>query len=216
MGPRLYKRHHVEQGLEVLAGQSELVRARVEQLTEAHLESLCGKPTLTSFTSLIKSICSQQLSTKAARTIYGRVLDLVPAANGVDVCPNAVAGCSEVDLRSAGLSTAKLRSVKDLAARFVDGQLSDELLSSVEDVDRLGELLLDVKGIGPWTVQMFAIFFLRLPDVEVLNDLGVRKGCAKLYNLKQVPSKEAMEAYCKQWKPYRSLGAHLCWKILDM
>jgi DNA-3-methyladenine glycosylase II len=216
--PRGTKDDDVDVGLSVLSDRDEALRVHIDALRKSarHYSSLYSRPEYSAFTSLTKSICSQQIGTKAARTIFGRVKDLCPSTSSIDVCPRAAHLASDDILRQAGLSAAKRKSIKDLASRFVHGELSDEVLSSVDDMDRLGKLLLPVKGIGPWTVQMFGIFYLGLPDVEVLNDLGVRKGCAKIYGLKHAPSKEAMARISSRWRPHRSLGARLCWKALDI
>ena len=234
MAPRLLKRAHVESGLEVLGKKHKGFARVIQRLTDAQIETLHQTTPApnSAFTSLTRSICSQQLSTKAARTIFSRVQRLVPAqepheethdvnvgkkhnTTDIAVCPHAVHAAAEEDLRQAGLSTNKIRSIKDLASRFVTGTLSDDILAAAEDIDELEALLLDVKGIGPWTVQMFAIFFLRFPDVPVTGDLGVRKGYAKIFST-SLPSPTAMEKVVISWAPYRSLGAHLCWKALDM
>lgn len=229
--PRLVRVEHVEEGLRSLSRSTPELAKAIALLSSSQIEAMSARPAHTAFTSLIKSICSQQLSTKAARTIFTRIQQLVPApaptlttaaiptativSTVANVCPHALHAVPEEELRQAGLSTAKVRSVKDLAFRFVEGTLSETLLANAEDIEELQHLLLCVRGIGPWTVQMFAIFFLRLPDVAVTGDLGVQKGYAKIRRMTK-PTKLAMESVTMRWKPYRSLGAMVCWKALDM
>ena len=217
MAPRLLKRAHIESGIEALGKQDERL-ARFVSGQETRLEVFPSPPQKSAFSALARSICSQQLSTKAAATIYTRLQKAVPAENDDDtcVCPHAVSTATEEELRRVGLSQSKVRSIKDLSSRFIAGTLSDEKLAAVEDLAELEALLLDVKGIGPWTAQMFAIFFLRLPDIAVTGDLGVRKGCAKIYGLSSLPTPKVMETIVESWWPHRTLGACLSWKAADL
>ena len=150
MAPRLLKRAHIESGIEALGKQDERL-ARFVSGQETRLEVFPSPPQKSAFSALARSICSQQLSTKAAATIYTRLQKAVPAENDDDtcVCPHAVSTATEEELRRVGLSQSKVRSIKDLSSRFIAGTLSDEKLAAVEDLAELEALLLDVKGIGP-------------------------------------------------------------------
>ena len=221
MAPRLLKRAHIESGIEALGEKDERLARFVSGMTATQLEQgFFATPPQSAFSALARSICSQQVSTKAAATIYTRLQKAFPAENGDDddtcVCPHTVSAANEDDLRRVGLSQSKVRSIKDLSSRFIAGTLSDDMLAAVEDLAELEALLLDVRGIGPWTAQMFAIFFLRLPDIAVTGDLGVRKGCAKIYGLSSLPTPKAMETIVGSWTPHRTLGACLCWRAADL
>lgn len=218
MAPRLLKRAHIESGLEALGEKHERLAQFIAGMTPSQMDGIFPNPPPTSaFSSLARSICSQQLSTKAASTIYTRLQKAVPAADDdTCVCPHGMSTATEDELRRVGLSLSKVRSMKELSSRFIAGTLSDDILAAVDDIAGLEALLLDVRGIGPWTTQMFAIFFLRLPDVAVTGDLGVRKGCAKIYGLSSLPTPKAMEAIVESWSPHQTLGACLCWKAADL
>jgi len=144
------------QGLDHLSKSDARLLRSIERLTDQQIDAMSGRPRVTAFTSLCKSITSQQVSTAAARTIFGRFQGVAPAPTdndddtGDNVCPHAVHECSHETLRGAGLSNAKTRAVKDLAARFVDGSLTEQALSEAASINELEELLLDVRGIGAY------------------------------------------------------------------
>jgi DNA-3-methyladenine glycosylase II len=164
------------------------------------------------FASLSKSICFQQLATKAAATIYGRVLKTCSCEEAGVLDSAAVLATPQDTLAGAGLSGRKASYLHDLARHFEQGLLSDELIDSMT-AEELQTSLTAVKGLGPWSVDMFCLFHLGLPDVLPVGDLGVRKGMQTLYSLKQLPSPAEMEAVAENWRPFRSVGAYYMWRV---
>ena len=163
------------------------------------------------FEALVRSIVSQQLSGKAAETIFGRVLAL-----GGGKLPSAAALLALPDeaLRGAGLSGAKTRGVKDLAARALDGSLGLDSLHAMDD-EEIIEKLTRVRGIGRWTVEMFLMFRLGRPDVLSTGDLGLRKGMMHLFGLESLPDPATMNQLSSHWRPFRSVGAWYLWRVAE-
>jgi DNA-3-methyladenine glycosylase II len=165
----------------------------------------------TPFEALARAICFQQLSGKAASTIFGR---FVEACGGV-LSPESVLGTAMEDLRGAGLSAAKALSVRDLSAKALDGTVPLDRLSRLKD-DDLIERLVVVRGIGRWTAEMFLIFQLRRLDVWPVDDLGVRKGYARAYGLRELPAPKALMELGEAFRPYRSIAAWYCWRAVEL
>jgi len=164
------------------------------------------------FESLIQSIVYQQLSGKAANAIYNRFLNYygctVPTPQQIISTP------SETLRDKIGLSFKKIEYIKDLSSRISDGRLNLSLLSGMTDDEIVSELI-QVKGIGRWTAEMFLIFCLGREDVMPIGDLGIRKAIQILYNLPQIPTPSSMLAISLPWKPYRSIATWYLWKSLD-
>ena len=165
----------------------------------------------TPFEALVRAICFQQLSGKAAATIHGRFVDLL----GGDVTPETVFATPVEDMRSAGLSAAKAASVADLAAKALDGTVPLDRLSRLSD-DDLIERLVVVRGIGRWTAEMFLIFQLRRLDVWPVDDLGVRKGFARVHRLRELPAPKALIAMGDAYRPYRSVASWYFWRAVEI
>jgi DNA-3-methyladenine glycosylase II len=161
--------------------------------------------------ALLRSIVGQQLSTKAARTIYGRVLDLF---GGETPSPQALLDVDPDALRAAGLSGAKVRYVRSLAEHVLSGELELERLPELGDEEVEREVTA-VKGLGQWTAHMFLIFHLGRPDVLPVGDLGVRRAVERAYGLEALPSVEELERLGERWAPYRSLASLYLWESLD-
>ncbi|HEY2031008.1 MAG TPA: methylated-DNA--[protein]-cysteine S-methyltransferase [Myxococcales bacterium] len=169
----------------------------------------------TPFQSLAESIVYQQLTGKAAATILARVVALFHPRRFPE--PQDVLEMADEKLRSAGLSRAKTLALKDLAQKTLDGVVPPtvaelESLSDQEIVDRLTE----VRGIGPWTVEMMLIFRLARPDVLPVTDYGVRKGFALVQKSKELPSPAALLEYGERWRPFRSVASWYLWRVLDL
>jgi 3-methyladenine DNA glycosylase/8-oxoguanine DNA glycosylase len=162
------------------------------------------------FAALVESIVSQQLSSKAADTIFGRVRALVP--EGTALSPEPLLALPEEKLRGAGLSGAKTRSVRDLAEHVRKGSLALEALESMDD-EAVIEMLTQVKGIGRWTAEMVLMFQLGRKDVLPVGDLGVQKGFVKLFGLRKLPPPERMVKLAKPFQPYRSIASWYMWRI---
>lgn len=162
--------------------------------------------------SLTRAIASQQLSTKAAATIHGRFLALYP-----DAPPTAAQLLATEDdtLRSVGLSRPKIRYLKDLAQHIEAGLPELEALAQLSDGEII-KILTQVKGIGQWTVEMLLIFRLQRPNVLPVDDLGIRKGFQRLFDLPELPNKTAMVELAKPWEPYRSVACWYLWRSLDL
>lgn len=168
-------------------------------------------PQRTPFDALTRAICFQQLSGRAAATIYGRF----EAAVGGAITPAAVLSTPPEQLRAAGLSGAKTASVLDLAAKVADGTVPlDDVRRSSDEA--LIERLVVVRGIGRWTAEMFLIFQLRRLDVWPVDDLGVRHGYGLAWRLDQPPRPKELTALGERFRPYRSVVARYCWEAVAL
>jgi DNA-3-methyladenine glycosylase II len=161
--------------------------------------------------ALLRSIVGQQLSTKAARTIYGRVEALY---GGNTPTPQEIVDTDPEDLRAAGLSRAKAAYLRDLAEHIVDGELDIERLSELPDA-RVQAELTAIKGLGRWTVDMFLMFHLGRPDVLPVGDLGIRRAVQIHYGLDALPSPAQLEQIAEAWRPHRTLASLYLWESLD-
>jgi len=171
------------------------------------------QPVRSPFEALARNIVFQQLHGAAATAIHGRVLGLF-AKNRLR--PQDVLAASEVDLRGAGLSGAKLLALKDLASKTIDGTVPGlaqlRRMSDAEIVARLTQ----VRGIGRWTVEMLLIFGLGRPDVLPVGDYAVRKGFALTYGLAEMPKPKELEQYGERWRPYRSVASWYMWRAVEI
>jgi len=198
-----------------MARPAEAHLARVDpvmsRLIEAH--GPCGLPLrrrrAAPFPSLVKAIVSQMLSTQAASTIYGRL-----EALGAGVTPAAVLGSGEPALRAAGLSRTKADAILALARQVESGALDLPALCRDEDA-AISSALLAIRGVGPWTVDMFLMFQLARPDVFPAGDLGVREGLRRAYALDARPSPTECRQRAAPWAPYRSTAAWYLWRALE-
>jgi len=174
------------------------------------------------FGDIVHAIVNQQLSGKAADTIYGRLEALVGASGGKEwgkrkstaLDPNAIAAIKISSLRKCGLSEAKSKTIKSLA-RAVVGNEIDLVSIHKHDDAKVIELLTAIKGIGPWTAEMILMFSLGRLDIFSKGDLGLRKGIMRLYGLKKMPSDRFMDRLAKAWSPYRTYAARVLWRVAD-
>jgi DNA-3-methyladenine glycosylase II len=164
------------------------------------------------FNGLIQSIISQQLSTKAAATIYGRFLALLPDQG--KPAPHHVLGLDDQALRGVGLSRQKMSYLRDLSDKVLDGTLQTDLLSTLPD-EEVVQALTRVKGVGRWTAEMILIFRLLRPDILPVGDLGIVKAIQKAYRLRKPPDAKRMLTIAQPWRPYRSVASWYLWKSLD-
>jgi DNA-3-methyladenine glycosylase II len=162
-------------------------------------------------TALIGAIVSQQLSTKAAATIFGRFAALFPGGE----IPGAAAidALSDETLRGVGLSGQKVGYLRDLCARIADGRLQLDALDALTD-DEVVERLTAVKGFGRWTAEMFLMFRLHRPDVLPAGDLGIVRAIQKLYRLRKAPDAKRILKMGEAWRPYRSVASWYLWQTL--
>jgi 3-methyladenine DNA glycosylase/8-oxoguanine DNA glycosylase len=170
-------------------------------------------PAATIFAALAKAIVYQQLTGRAAATIFARVLALFPG-NPESPTPEQLLNASDEQLRGAGLSRSKLLSLRDLARKSASGELPT--LAEVHDMtdEAIIERLTEVRGIGRWTAEMLLIFRLGRPDVLPADDYGVLKGFAIAYD-RELPSRKDLEAYGLRWKPYRTVASWYLWRAVE-
>lgn len=164
-----------------------------------------------SYGALVRSITGQQLSVKAARTIYGRVCALY---DGHTPTPRELIETDPDDLRAAGLSYSKAAYLKDLAGKVESGELDLEHLPALDDRE-VSDMLTAVKGLGQWTADMFMMFHLGRPDVLPVGDLGIRKAAEIQYGLRKLPSPDRLRRLARPWRPYRTLACVYLWESLD-
>ncbi len=162
-------------------------------------------------TALIGAIVSQQLSTKAAATIFGRFASLFPESQIPGAA--AVAMVTDLQLRTAGFSGQKISYLRDLCARISDGRLDLDALDALADEDVI-ERLVAVKGFGRWTAEMFLMFRLHRPDVLPVGDLGILNAIQRLYKLRKRPKADRVRDIGEAWKPYRSVACWYLWQTL--
>jgi DNA-3-methyladenine glycosylase II len=165
------------------------------------------------FHALLQAIVYQQLSGKAAGTILARVHALYK--EGARVPPQKILDTPEETLRGAGLSRNKMLAVKDLAQKTIDGVVPPLAKLRKLNDDEIIERLTQVRGIGPWTVEMLLIFRLGRPDVLPVTDLGVRRGYQLTYGLEELPSHNELRTYGEIWKPYRSVASWYLWRATE-
>jgi len=160
--------------------------------------------------ALLRAIVGQQLSTKAARTIYGRVIEIF---GGTTPSPEQLLEASEADLRGAGLSGRKVEYVRDLATHVIDGELEVDSLDRLPDEEVIEEIVA-VRGLGQWTAEMFLLFHLERPDVLSGGDLGIRKAIQVAYELDEMPPPTKVIEVGEPWRPHRSLASLYLWESL--
>jgi DNA-3-methyladenine glycosylase II len=164
------------------------------------------------FLDLVESIISQQLSVKAADTIWRRFKAIFPSEN---ISAQDVLQMDEQTIRDAGISWSKIKYIKDLAKHVAESGLVFEQFDIMTDEEIITELV-KVKGIGQWTAEMFLMFSMGRPDIFSYGDLGIRKAIQKLYGFEKEPTKEQAEKIAEKWKPYRTIACRYLWKSLDM
>jgi DNA-3-methyladenine glycosylase II len=161
--------------------------------------------------ALVRSIVGQQLSTRSARAIFGRLTDRF---GGRPPTPDEVLADDPDELRTAaGLSHAKVRYLRSLAEHVLDGSLDLEHLDSLPDDEVIAELVA-VKGIGEWSSHLFLMFTLGRPDVLAVGDLGIRRAVMLSYGLPKLPTTPELDAVAEPWRPYRTLACRFLWRSL--
>lgn len=164
------------------------------------------------FVSLCREIIGQQLSGKAAGAIYARFEALFPKKK---ITAQALSELSDETIRSIGTSWAKVSFLKDLAKKVQDKEIDLTRLDTLSN-DEVLTTLTKIKGIGPWTAEMFLMFGLGREDIFSFGDLGLKKAIMKLYKLKKEPSKKRLELLTKKWSPYRTYAACILWQSLEL
>ncbi|HEX6687222.1 MAG TPA: DNA-3-methyladenine glycosylase 2 family protein [Solirubrobacterales bacterium] len=197
-----------------LAAADPAMAALIERIGEIDLETRLRRRSeerpADAYGALLRAIVGQQLSTKAARTIYLRVCDLF---GGSTPSPEQLLEASEKDLRACGLSGRKVEYVRDLAAHVLSGELELERLGELSDEEAIEEIVA-VRGLGQWTAEMFLLFHLERPDVLSGGDLGIRKAIQIEYELEEMPAPQRVIEIGEAWRPHRSLASLYLWESL--
>jgi len=181
-----------------------VMRRLVPKFIGASIETR-GEP----FVTLARSVVGQQISVKAAQSVWDRFSALMKTVN-----PPAVSKLTVEDMRAAGLSGRKVEYIKDLADYFQTGKVSVKQWDAMEDEAIIAELIA-IRGIGRWTAEMFLMFYLRRPDVLPLDDVGLLNGISKLYFSDEPVSRSEVRDLARAWEPYRSVATWYIWRSLD-
>jgi DNA-3-methyladenine glycosylase II len=192
----------------ILAERDPVLRRLLEQAGPPRLQAL----TEGHFAALVQAIVYQQLAGAAARAIHGRLV----AATADEVTPERLLSLSDETLRTVGLSAAKVASLRDLATKVLDGTvvLDQRRLRSLSD-EEIAARLSSVRGIGPWTADMFLLFRLRRMDVWPTGDFGVRKGYGLAWGI-PTPTARELQPLGDPFRPYRSVVAWYCWRAAEI
>ena len=166
-------------------------------------------PVMEPFAALVRTITAQQISTKAAATIHGRLVGLMCGS----VTPESLLALTDAQMREAGLSRQKTSYVRDLAAKVQTGELPVASLHELED-EAVIDAIVRVKGLGRWSAEMFLMFRLRRPDVLPVDDLGIVTAIQRLYGLRKKPTPERMRKIAEAWRPYRTVACWYLWRSL--
>lgn len=169
-----------------------------------------GRPLVDSYGMLLRSVVGQQLSTKAAATIYDRVLELF---GGDTPSPAQLLAVEPDDLRATGLSGRKVEYVRDLAGHVESGELELDRLAELSDEEVIAEITA-VRGFGVWSAQMFLMFHLERPDVLPTGDLGIRRAVQVEYGLDGLPDPDQLTQIAEPWRPHRTLACIYLWESL--
>jgi DNA-3-methyladenine glycosylase II len=172
--------------------------------------SLIEGPPADPFPALVRTIVGQQLSVKAAATIHGRLVALMPEG----VTPAAIDVLSDAQLRGVGISRQKAGYLRDLAAKAASGELPLDALPDMAD-EQVIEAITKVKGLGRWSAEMFLMFRLRRPDVLPVDDLGIVNAIHRLYRLRKRPTPERIKKIGEAWRPYRTVACYYLWRSLE-
>lgn len=163
------------------------------------------------FDALVRAIVYQQLSGKAASTIYKRFKNLFE--DGVNLSPEDVLNKPHEELRTVGLSTQKAAYVRNIAEAFANGSIPKNL-AELKDEEVI-KILIAIKGVGPWTAEMFLMFTLQRPDILPVTDLGIQKGMQLLCKLDELPTMEFMMKTAEPWQPYRTVASWYLWRLVE-
>lgn len=192
------------QATQELAARDAVMRQLIAQFAGASLESRgCA------FITLARSIVGQQISVKAAESVWQRVIGAIP-----EITPHSIAMVEQELLRSCGLSARKVIYLHDLSRHFREGDLNETAWEDLDDESIIKQLI-QVKGIGRWTAEMFLIFHLHRPDVLPLDDIGLQRAMSLHYLDKQPVDKKTMLELAKPWQPWRSVATWYLWRSLD-
>lgn len=189
-----------------LARRCEVMKGLIKRVGPCTLVAMPDDP----FTLLVRCVISQQISTKAARSIFDRLAALV---GGPPVKPEAIAALTDDQLAACGISGPKRRTIRALVEHF---DANPHILPGIidRDDDLIREQLVAIKGIGPWSVDMFLMFGLGRPDVLPVGDYGFRVGMMKAFGLRKQPKPDRLVKLTEHWRPYRSIATWYLWRSL--
>jgi DNA-3-methyladenine glycosylase II len=197
-------RKHFQTVDPILFAALETLDAVAHELTPRHSNDY--------FSELCDAIISQQLSSKAGATIFGRFKALFPEKK---ITPHKTLELTDEQIREVGASWSKVKFIKDLAQKTVNKEIPLDSLKDLSNEQVIG-ILTAVKGIGPWTAEMFLMFSLGREDVFSYGDLGLMRGIQRLYRFKKDPTKKQMEKIVKKWSPYRTYASRILWRSLEL
>ncbi|NHK30813.1 MAG: DNA-3-methyladenine glycosylase 2 family protein [Asgard group archaeon] len=180
----------------------------MKRLVETYTEEIKLQENYNHFVDLVETIIYQQISYKAAKTIFERFTQLFKDQKPTS---NKLLKLSEEELANAGISRQKRGYLYSLAEKFQDGTVKPEKYEKLSDNEIIDELV-QIKGIGKWSAQMFLLFNLGREDIFAPDDLGLRKGIQKQYKLEELPKPKEAEKFAERWKPYRSYASVLLWR----
>jgi len=195
-------RRHLETALDAIAVRDRHIARALEQVGYPD-ERRRGEP---SYEHFLRIIVGQQLSVKAASTIFGRV----EAAVQGDFCPERVLAMSDSELRALGLSRQKIGYARGLSEAVIDGSLVPAALADLPD-DVVIENITRLKGFGRWSAEMFLLFSLGRPDVWPADDLAIQAGLHRIKNMRARPDRKRADAIARPWRPYRGAAAIFIW-----
>jgi DNA-3-methyladenine glycosylase II len=184
-----------------LRASDPIMAGLVDRLGPVDLGTWRARWSLAPFMALARSVVGQQIAGAAAEAIFGRLVGFVDDRDPAE----AIAGASDAELRAVGLSGAKAASLRDLAARTLDGRLELDRIDDLSDDDARAQLTA-VRGIGPWTADIFLLAQLGRPDILPAGDLGVRHAVQQAYGLATLPTEREVRAIGEAWRPNRSLA----------
>ena len=192
-----------------LAKRDRVMKKLIPRFGEARLKSRGD-----AFTTLARSIVGQQISVKAAQSVWNKFTALIEAGEVLAIAPGAVLALEVTALRSAGLSARKAEYLADLARHFEQGQVHQAEWQTMGDEEIIDELVA-IRGIGRWTAEMFLIFHLMRPNVLPLDDLGLLKGISASYFSGEPVSRAEARELGEGWAPFRSVATWYIWRSLD-
>jgi len=202
--------YDIEQAMRELSGRDRRLARLIERVGPCPIG--IARP-VRPFDSLLRAIVYQQLSGRAAATIHGRLCALFPRRRPR---PESLLALGDDVLRGAGVSRPKIAALRDLSARVLDRTVPDGRRLRTMDDDAIVERLVQIRGIGRWTVEMMLIFDLARPDVLPVDDLGVRKGCRYLHRLAELPPPARVAELGERWRPWRSVASWYLWRASEL
>ena len=205
----IYNRPVPLRAINHLRGSDQRLREWIDRIGVLQLPASEARET---HLALLEAIAHQQLAGAAARAIWNRVLALF---EGGVLSPGRLVEMSEAHLRTAGLSRAKAASMRDICTRVLAGKIPGAALIAQMSDGEIYEQLMDIRGVGAWTVDMLMLFTLCRPDIMPVTDYGVRKGFQILYRKRALPTPKQLLKESEKWRPHRSVAALYLWRIAE-